>query len=98
MRASIPPAHSGASIDVMGLGLENLPPTVVEQTIEALPRDNFKRVFVDALFSRVQKDPTRLGGADVDERCRAKTYPWVRVPRLRRPCLGRQLCRVKTSG
>jgi hypothetical protein len=49
--------HIGASIDVMGLGLENLPPTAVAQTIEALPRDNFKKVFVDALFSRVQKDP-----------------------------------------
>src|SRR5437660_495369 len=33
--------HIGASIDVMGLGLEKLPPTMVAQTIEALPRDNF---------------------------------------------------------
>src|SRR5580692_9221164 len=41
----------------MGLGLERLPPTVLQQTIEALPRDNFKKVFVDALFARVQKDP-----------------------------------------
>jgi hypothetical protein len=47
--------HIGASIDVMGLGLEKLPPTVVAQT--TLPRDNFKKVFVDALFPRVQKDP-----------------------------------------
>jgi hypothetical protein len=39
----------------MGLGLEKLPPTVVAQT--TLPRDNFKKVFVDALFPRVQKDP-----------------------------------------
>jgi HD domain len=49
--------HIGASIDVMALGLEKLPPTTVAQTIEALPRDNFKKVFVDALFSRIKKDP-----------------------------------------
>src|SRR5271154_3457363 len=49
--------HIGASIDVIGLGLEKLPPAVVAQTIEALPRDNFKKVFVDVLFARIQKDP-----------------------------------------
>ena len=49
--------HIGASIDVMGLGLEKLPPAVVAQTIEALPRDNFKKVFVEVLFSRIKKDP-----------------------------------------
>jgi hypothetical protein len=42
----------------MGLGLEKLPPTVVAQT--TLPRDNFKKVFVDALFPRVQKDPPSM--------------------------------------
>lgn len=49
--------HIGASIEVLGLGLEKLPPTVVAQTIEALPRENFKKVFVEALFSRIEKDP-----------------------------------------
>ena len=52
--------HIGASIDVLGFGLEKLPSTVVQQTVEALPRDNFKKVFVDALFSRVRKDPSSV--------------------------------------
>src|SRR3984885_1535058 len=49
--------HIGPSIDGMGLGLEKLPPTVVAQTIEALPRHNFKKVFVDACSRAYRKDP-----------------------------------------
>src|SRR5277367_2873863 len=66
--------HIGASIDVMGLGLENLPPTVVEQTIEALPRDNFKKVFVDVLFSRVQKDPPSVALTWMSEAARRHVH------------------------
>jgi hypothetical protein len=66
--------HIGASIDVMGLGLENLPPTAVAQTIEALPRDNFKKVFVDALFSRVQKDPRSVALTWMSEAARRHVH------------------------
>ena len=66
--------HIGASIDVMGLGLEKLPPTVVAQTIEALPRDNFKKVFVDALFSRVQKDPPSVALTWMSEAARRHVH------------------------
>jgi hypothetical protein len=66
--------HIGASIDVMGLGLEKLPPTVVTQTIEALPRDNFKKVFVDALFSRVQKDPPSVALTWMSEAARRHVH------------------------
>src|SRR5271155_3682793 len=48
--------HIGASIDVIGLGLEKLPPTGVAQTIEALPRDNFKRsswMFCSRVFRKI---------------------------------------------
>jgi hypothetical protein len=66
--------HIGASIDVMGLGLEKLPPTVVAQTIEALPRDNFKKVFVDALFSRAQKDPPSVALTWMSEAARRHVH------------------------
>jgi len=66
--------HIGASIDVMGLGLEKLPPTAVAQTIEALPRDNFKKVFVDALFSRVQKDPPSVALTWMSEAARRHVH------------------------
>ena len=56
----------------MGLGLEKLPPTVVAQTIEALPRDNFKKVFIDTLFSRVQKDPPSVALTWMSEAARAR--------------------------
>lgn len=58
----------------MGLGLEKLPPTVVAQTIEALPRDNFKKVFVDALFSRVQKDPPSVALTWMSEAARRHVH------------------------
>jgi hypothetical protein len=66
--------HIGASIDVMGLGLEKLPPTVVAQTIEALPRDNFKKVFVEALFSRVQRDPRSVALTWMSEAARRHVH------------------------
>jgi hypothetical protein len=66
--------HIGASIDVMGLGLEKLPPTAVAQTIEALPRDNFKKVFVDALLARVQKDPPSVALTWMSEAARRHVH------------------------
>lgn len=66
--------HIGASIDVMGLGLEDLPPTVVELTIEALPRDNFKKVFLDALLSRIRKDPSAVALTWMSEAARRHVH------------------------
>ena len=66
--------HIGASIDVMGLGLEDLPPTVVEQAIEALPRDNFKKVFLDALLSRIRKDPSAVALTWMSEAARRHVH------------------------
>ena len=66
--------HIGASIDVMGLGLERFPPMVVQQMIEALPRENFKKVFVDALFARVQKDPQSVALTWMSEAARRHVH------------------------
>jgi hypothetical protein len=66
--------HIGVSIDVLGLGLEKLPPAVVEQTIEALPRDNFKKVFVEALVSRIQKDPQSVALTWMSEAARRHVH------------------------
>ena len=66
--------HIGASIDVMGLGLEDLPPTVVEQAIEALPRDNFKKVFLHALLSRIRKDPSAVALTWMSEAARRHVH------------------------
>ena len=58
----------------MGLGLENLPPTAVQQTIEALPHDNFKKLFVDVLFSRVRKDPPSVALTWMSEAARRHVH------------------------
>jgi hypothetical protein len=66
--------HIGASIDVLGLGLEKLPRTVVQQTIEALPRDNFKEVFIETLFARVKQDPKSVALTWMSEAARKHVH------------------------
>src|SRR6202451_841470 len=49
--------HIGAGVDVMGLELDNLPPELVAQTIEALPRHDFNKAFFSILVDTIAQAP-----------------------------------------
>lgn len=56
-RPEIALVHQGASADVIGLRLDELPMDRVEQVLAALPRLDFKRAIVDAFVDTVQANP-----------------------------------------
>jgi len=49
--------HWGAAIDVVGLGIENLPPAVVRAVLAAFPRDGFTNGFADLLEAVALRSP-----------------------------------------
>jgi len=44
--------HIGAGVDVIGMGLDQLPPNLVAETIEALPRHDFNKAFFKSSSTR----------------------------------------------
>ena len=56
-RPEIALVHIGAGVDVLGMGLDTLPPTLVAETIEALPRHDFKNAFFAALVETLAQAP-----------------------------------------
>jgi hypothetical protein len=56
-RPEIALVHIGAGIDVLGLELNKLPPTLVAQTIEALPRHDFNKAFISVLVDTIAHAP-----------------------------------------
>jgi hypothetical protein len=56
-RPEIALVHIGAGIDVLGLELNKLPPTLVAKTIEALPRHDFNRAFFSVLVDTIAQAP-----------------------------------------
>lgn len=56
-RAEIALVHIGAGIDVVGLQVDSLPAGLVEQTLAALPRLDFKTAFLDILLGTVADNP-----------------------------------------
>ena len=56
-RPEIALVHIGAGVDVVGMGLDELPPTLVAQTIEALPRHDFKNAFFSTLVETLAQVP-----------------------------------------
>jgi hypothetical protein len=56
-RPEIALVHIGAGIDVVGRGLDMLPPDLVAKTIEALPRHDFKRAFFKELVDTIAQAP-----------------------------------------
>ena len=56
-RPEIALVHIGAGVDVLGIGLDALPPTLVAETIEALPRHDFKNTFLSTLVETLAKAP-----------------------------------------
>ena len=56
-RPEIALVHIGAGVDVLGMGLDTLPPTLVAETLEALPRHDFKNAFFSALVETLAQAP-----------------------------------------
>lgn len=49
--------HLGAGVDVFGLRFDEIPPSVVEQTLATCPHLDFKNAMAQALLSQVQRKP-----------------------------------------
>ena len=56
-RPEIALVHIGAGVDVLGMGLDSLPPSLVAETIEALPRHDFKNAFFATLVETLTDAP-----------------------------------------
>jgi len=56
-RPEIALVHIGAGVDVLGIELDKLPPQLVAETIEALPRHDFKNAFFATLVETLAKAP-----------------------------------------
>ncbi len=56
-RPEIALVHIGAGVDVLGIGLDALPPALVAETLEALPRHDFKNTFLSTLVETLAKAP-----------------------------------------
>ena len=49
--------HLGAGLDVLGLGLEQVPPQLVEEMLTTYPRMNFKAEFRNLLVEHCRHNP-----------------------------------------
>src|SRR5262249_6734763 len=56
-RPEIALVHIGAGVDVLGMGLDSLPPRLVAETIEVLPRHDFKNAFFSTLVEPLSEAP-----------------------------------------
>jgi hypothetical protein len=56
-RPEIALVHIGAGVDVVGLEVDKLPPELVAQTIEALPRHDFNKAFFSILVDTIAQAP-----------------------------------------
>ena len=60
--------HLGAGLDFLGLGLDQVPPQVVEEMLEKYPRMNFKAKFRNLLVEHCRHNPAEIGRASCRER------------------------------
>jgi hypothetical protein len=56
-RPEIALVHIGAGVDVIGLELDKLPPALVSETIERLPRHDFNRAFFSVIVDTIAHAP-----------------------------------------
>jgi hypothetical protein len=57
LAAEIALVHLGAGLDFLGLGLDNVPPALVEALLENYPRLNFKTEFRNLLIEHCRHNP-----------------------------------------
>jgi hypothetical protein len=56
-RPEIALVHIGAGVDVIGLELDKLPPALVSETIEKLPRHDFNKAFYSVVVDTIAQAP-----------------------------------------
>lgn len=56
-RPEIALVHIGAGVDVIGMGLDQLPPNLVAETIEVLPRHDFNKAFFKEIVETIAQAP-----------------------------------------
>lgn len=60
--------YLGAHVDVMGLSLEEISSSIIDDILQLFPRDGFKKAFTQAVFEATKTKPHRAigsGAADV---------------------------------
>lgn len=57
MAAEIALCHLGAGMELLGLGLDQLPPQVIEEIIDNYPRLSFKSAFRDLIVEHGRRNP-----------------------------------------
>jgi hypothetical protein len=60
--------HLGAGLDFLGLGLDQVPPQVLDEILEKYPRMKFKSEFRNLLVEQLPSQPRRTS-LDLDRRC-----------------------------
>jgi hypothetical protein len=55
--AEVTVVHLGASVDVVGVGYENLPADLIQETVAAYPRLHFKQRFQKTLIEAAKRNP-----------------------------------------
>jgi len=58
LAAEIALVHLGAGLDFLGLGLDQVPPALVEEMLESYPRLNFKAEFRNLLIEHCRNNPS----------------------------------------
>jgi hypothetical protein len=57
MAAEIALVHLGAGLDFLGLGIDQVPPQLLEEILTSYPRLNFKSAFRDLLVEHCRRNP-----------------------------------------
>src|ERR1700719_2617566 len=73
--------HLGAGLDFLGLGLDQVPPQLVEELLEKYPRMSFKAEFKNLLVEHCLHNPAAQ--VELDRRCCADR--WLHTPRAAHP-------------
>ncbi|QGN32829.1 HD domain-containing protein [Microlunatus sp. Gsoil 973] len=67
MGPEIAAVQLGVHVDAVGAGLDDLPPDLVAEIVDAHPRDNFKRAFLQATYDGIKDRPnTTYGTVNAD--------------------------------
>jgi hypothetical protein len=57
MAPEIALVHLGAGLDALGLGIDQVPPQLLEEILTSYPRLNFKSAFRDLLVEHCRRNP-----------------------------------------
>jgi hypothetical protein len=75
MAAEIALVHLGAALDFLGLGIDQVPPQLLEEILTSYPRLNFKAAFRDLVIEHCRRNPAAQILAWTDEVARLHGQP-----------------------